>query len=361
VQSAAHSIHYYFKKIKTGDVKESSVTLAPQIVLVDSHVYEFGDQWAAERAAWEKLGAKVSLARSTTEAEIIEAGKDADILIYLGLYTPFTERVLSQLPKCQLITRYGIGMETVDLDAATKYGIVVANAAEYCVPEVADHTMILSLARRVTALDRYVRAGKWAEAMAQVGPITRLSLQTVGIIGLGRIGRHVARNLSNIFGTLLAYDPYVSQEQADAYQVKMVSMDDVLAQSDYVTVHTPLMAQTRGLIGAEQLAKMQPTAFLINTSRGPVVDEAALIDALESKQIAGAALDVFDSEPLAEDSPLRQMDHVILTPHTAAASVQAGIDLRAAVTATVSDVIQGYLPRHILNANVTSRFGLRRR
>jgi D-3-phosphoglycerate dehydrogenase len=135
----------------------------------------------------------------------------------------------------------------------------------------------------------------------------------------------------------------------------------VLAQSDYVSVHTPLMPQTRGLIGAAQLAKMKPTAYLVNTSRGPVVDEAALIAALQAKQIAGAALDVFDPEPLVENSPLRQMDNVILTPHTAAYSEQAIVDLRAAVTQTVSDVIQGYLPRHILNANVVSRFGLRRR
>jgi D-3-phosphoglycerate dehydrogenase len=141
----------------------------------------------------------------------------------------------------------------------------------------------------------------------------------------------------------------------------MVSLDELLAQSDYVSVHTPLMPQTRGLIGTEQLAKMKPSAYLINTSRGPVVDEAALIEALQAKTIAGAALDVFDPEPLVEDSPLRQMDNVVLTPHTAANSVQAITDLRAAVTQTVGDVIQGYLPRHILNAKVESRFGLRRR
>jgi D-3-phosphoglycerate dehydrogenase len=309
------------------------------------------------------LGATVSYARCGTEDEIIEGCQDADILVYVGLYTPFTERVLSQLPKCKLIARYGIGMDSVDLDAATKHGIVVANAAEYCVPEVADHAtaLILSLGRRVPMLDRYMRAGKWAGATTQWGPIVRLSTQTVGFVGFGRIARYAARNMVNIFGKLLAFDPYVTQEQADAYQVKMVSLDELLAQSDYVSVHTPLMPQTRGLIGASELAKMKPTAFLINTSRGPVVDEAALIAALQAKQIAGAALDVFDPEPLADDSPLRHLDNVVLTPHTAAYSEQAVIDLRAAVTTTVSDVIQGYLPRHILNAKVVSRFGLQRR
>jgi D-3-phosphoglycerate dehydrogenase len=335
----------------------------PQIVFVDIRNYDFGDQFAPERKTWEELGATVSMAHCTTEDEIIEQCKDADILVYTGLYTPFTERVLSHLPKCQLIARYGIGMDSVDLAAATKHGIVVSNAAEYCVPEVADHAtaLILSLARRVTMLDRFVREGKWAGATTHTGPIVRLSTQSVGFVGFGRIGRHAARNMGNIFGQLLAYDPFVSQAQADAFGVKIVSLDELLAQADYVSVHTPLMPETRGLIGAAELAKMKKNAFLINTSRGPVVDEAALIDALRNKQIAGAALDVFDPEPLVDDSPLRQMDNVILTPHTAAYSEEAIVDLRASVTQTVSDVIHGYLPRHILNRNVVSRHGLRSR
>lgn len=336
---------------------------SPQVVLVDTHFYGSSDQTAQERAVWEGLGAKVISARCHREEDVIEACRDADILVYFGLYTPFTERVLSQLPKCQLIARYGIGMDSVDLDAATKYGIVVSNAAEYCVPEVADHAtaLILSLARRVTMLDRFVRGGKWAGATAHTGKLVRLSTQSVGFVGFGRIARHAARNMVNMFGSLLAYDPYVSQAQADAYRVKMVALDELLEQADYVSVHTPLMPQTRGLIGAAQLAKMKPTAYLVNTSRGPVIDEAALIAALQAGQIAGAGLDVFDPEPLVDDSPLRQMEQVILTPHTAAYSEDALVDLRAAVTQTVSDVIEGYLPRYILNANVVPRFGLQRR
>ena len=336
---------------------------SPLIVLVDSHIHDFGDQSASERAAWEALGATFKFAQCDTEDDIIAACADADILVYFGLYTPFTERVLSQLPKCSLIARYGIGMDSVDLDAATKYGIVVSNAAEYCVPEVADHAtaLILSLARRVTTLDRFVRAGNWGGVTQHTGPFRRLSAQSVGFVGFGRIARHAANNLVNMFGTLYAYDPYVTQQQADPYQVKMLSLDDLLAQSDYVSVHTPLMPQTRGLIGAAELAKMKPTAYIVNTSRGPVIDEAALIAALEAKQIAGAGLDVFDPEPLVDDSPLRQMDNVILTPHVASSSVEAIDDLRAAVTATVSDVIQGYLPRHIMNSKVTSRHGLSHR
>ena len=339
------------------------MTSGPQILIVDSQFDRSIDKFPRQRAAWEALGATVTLAECTTEDEIIAAGRDADILVYLGLYTPLTENVLSQLPKCQLIARFGIGMDSVDMEAATSQGIVVANAAEYCVPEVADHAtgLILSLARRITMLDRFVRSGNWGGAVEHVGPMPRLSTQAVGLVGFGRIARHVAHNLVNIMGELLAYDPYVSQAQADAYRVRMVSLDELLAQSDYVSVHTPLMPQTRGLIGARQLELMKPTAYLVNTSRGPVVDEAALIAALQAKQIAGAGLDVFDPEPLDEHSLLRSMDNVILTPHMAAYSLQAIEDLHTAVTATVSDVLQGFLPRHVMNASVKPRGGLRRR
>jgi D-3-phosphoglycerate dehydrogenase len=341
----------------------SSSNSNAQVVIIDSQFDFSKDRFAQEVAAWEALGATVTLAESKSEDEVVAAGKDADVLVYLGLYTPFTANVLSQLPKCQLIARFGIGMDSVDLAAATEQGIVVANAAEYCVPEVADHAtaLILSLARRITMMDRYVRGGEWGGAVQHAGPMPRLATQTVGLVGFGRIARHVARNLVNIMGTLVAYDPYVTQAQADASQVRMVSLEELLSVSDYVSIHTPLMPETRGLISGEQLAQMKPTAFLVNTSRGPVVDEAALIAALQAKEIAGAGLDVFDPEPLVDDSPLRQLDNVILTPHLAAYSLQAIEDIHTAVTATVSDVLQGYLPRHVMNLKVISRAGLQRR
>lgn len=341
----------------------SSQNSNPQVVIVDSQFDFSKDRFAQEIAAWEALGATVTLAESRTEDEVIAAGKDADTLVYLGLYTPFTANVLSQLPKCQLIARFGIGMDSVDLAAATEQGIVVANAAEYCVPEVADHAtaLILSLARRITMMDRFVRGGNWGGSVQHAGPMPRLSTQTVGLVGFGRIARHVARNLVNIMGTLVAYDPYVTEAQAEASQVRMVSLEELLSVSDYVSVHTPLMPETRGLIGATQLAQMKPTAYLVNTSRGPVVDEAALIAALQAQQIAGAGLDVFDPEPLVDDSLLRRMDNVILTPHLAAYSLQAIEDIHTAVTATVSDVLQGFLPRYVMNPKVTPRGGLQRR
>lgn len=335
-----------------------------KIVLVDSHLVKWGDEYALERAAWEALGAEFVLAECSTEAQLVEAGHDADILAYGGLYTPFTAAVMAQLPRCQLIARYGIGVDSVDLDAATAQGIVVANAAEYCVPEVADHAtaLILALARRIVWSDRWVRAGKWAGFPAQAGSMPRLSTQSVGLVGFGRIARRVAHNLRAIFGKIIAYDPYVDPAQAEALGVQMVpELDRLLAEADYISVHTPLLPQTRGLIGAAQFAKMKPTAYLINTSRGPVIDEAALVAALQAGTLAGAALDVFDPEPLVDNSPLRTMENVVLTSHIAAYSLQAVEDLRAAVIATICDVIQGVLPRYVMNPSVKPRGGLRPR
>lgn len=334
----------------------------PQVVIVDSQIFNFGDDFARERAAWEAQGATVTLARCVTEDEVIAAAREADVIAYVGLYTPFTANVLAQLPRCRLIARFGIGVDSVDLAAATEQGIVVANAAEFCVPEVADHTcaLLLDLARRITQLDRFVRGGNWAGGAGRFGPVVRLSTQTLGLVGFGRIARQVARNLTYILGPKLAYDPFVSQAQADPYGVRMVELDELLAQADYVSIHTPLLPQTRGLIGAAQLARMKASAYLVNTSRGPVVDEAALIEALRSGQIAGAGLDVFGHEPLADDSPLRTLDNVILTPHTAANSTESTADLRGAVAETVSRVLHDQWPRHVMNPQVTPRRSLAR-
>ena len=329
------------------------------VVAVDAGRYR-RDGLPTERAAWEAAGLTLTIAAAQTEEEIIAAAADADVVTYMGLYTPFTARVLEQLPRCRLVARYGIGVDTVDIDAATRLGIMVSNAAEYCVPEVADHAvaLILSLARRIAYLDRQVRAQRWSETLAATGPVRRLSTQTVGLVGFGRIARRVASNLRPMVGKLLAYDPYVPPTAGAELGVEMVSLERLLAESDYVSVHTPLMASTRGLIGASELARMRPTAYLINTSRGPVVDEAALAAALQAGQIAGAGLDVFDPEPLPADSPLRALENVILTPHVAANSVEAIADLTQSVIHTVLEVMAGRRPPYLLNPTVVPRAGV---
>ncbi|MEX1020866.1 MAG: C-terminal binding protein [Litorilinea sp.] len=334
----------------------SGEKLSGHVVAVDAQCFDILDM-VAERATWEAQGLTLSLAGAQTEDAVIAAAQDADVVTYMGLYTPMTARVLENLPRCGMVMRYGIGIETVDLDAATRLGIVVCNAAEFCVPEVADHTvaLILNQARRIAYLDRQVRAGNWNEVLAASGTVHRLGVQTVGLVGFGRIARRVAQLMQPMVGRIVAYDPYVTAEQGAAAGAEMIDMDALLHQADYVSVHTPLMDTTRGLIGAAQLAKMQPTAFLINTSRGPVVDEAALIAALEARQIAGAALDVFQTEPLAAENPLLRMENVTLTPHTAANSAESLQDLVQTVIHSVEDFFAGRRPPHVVNGAVQPR------
>jgi len=331
-----------------------------RVAIVDGARFR-DDNFAFERARWEPLGFDVSVESCETEDEIIAAAQDADVLLYLGLYTPVTRRVIQALPRCRLIARYGIGMDSVDIPAATEHGIVVANAAEYCVPEVADHAaaLILALARRIAILDRHLHRGEWGGIFDILPRVPRLSTLTLGIVGFGRIGQRVAHNLSAMMGEILAADPYVNAETASEHGAQLVTLDALLARADFVTLHTPLLPATRGLIGASELAQMKPTAYLINTSRGPIIDEAALIEALQNKTIAGAALDVFESEPLAADSPLRTLESVILTPHFAAYSEHALEDLRASVVHTVIDVLQNRWPPFVMNPTVQPRPPLR--
>ncbi len=332
-----------------------------QVVMVDSNSRR--DDFAFERSQWEPLGIGLTVANCTTEAEIIAAAQEADVLAYGGLYTSITARVIEALTRCRLIVRYGIGVEGVDFAAATEHGILVANAAEYCVPEVADHAtaLILALARRIVFLDRHVQRGEWSGGFKVSGPLPRLSTTTLGLVGFGRIARRVAQNMQALVGNIVATDPYVSQEAADALGVELVSLEELLERADFVSVHTPLLSDTQGLIGAAELAHMKPTAYIVNTSRGPVIDETALIEALQQGKIAGAGLDVVEQEPLAADSPLRTLDNVILTPHFAAYSEQAVEDLRASVVQTVSDVLQGKWPLYVMNPKVQPRVALRRR
>jgi D-3-phosphoglycerate dehydrogenase len=333
-----------------------------QVLVVDSRI-DWDDDYAVERARWDPLGIKLILAQCQTEDEIIAAAGEADILVYQGLYTPFTARVMEALPRCQFIIRYGIGVDSVDIPAATGLGVIVGNAAEYCVPEVADHAsaLILALARHVVFHDRTVQAGGWRGGIQVAKEISRLSTLTLGLVGLGRIGRQVARKMAPFFGTIITHDPYISQKIASEYGARLVELPELMARSDCVSIHTPLLPSTHHLINASLLALMKPTAFIVNTSRGPVIDQAALVETLKSGQIAGAALDVAEVEPLPPDSPLRGLDNVILTPHIGANSLQAVQDLRASVAHSVAEVAQGYWPPYVLNPTVQPRFPLKKR
>jgi len=268
----------------------------------------------------------------------------------LVCFAKITRPVIEAMTRCKVISRYGIGVDSVDLQAASEHGIIVANVPDYCFEEVSNHTLacLLALNRRIVTQNAWVHAGKWGLPPGDPTP-ARLSKQTVGVVGLGNIGREVARKVQTFGVRVLGHDPFVSAEKAAALGVQLVGLDDLMRQADYVCLHCPLTPETRHLIGAAQLALMKPSAYLINMSRGPVVDQRALAQALAAKQLAGAALDVLEQEPPAADEPLLAMDNVILLPHSASVSDEATVQLRRETARNVVEVLQGRLPRSIVN------------
>jgi D-3-phosphoglycerate dehydrogenase len=227
----------------------------------------------------------------------------------------------------------------------------VANVTDFCIDEVSTQTIgfVIDLGRHTFALHAHVRAGIWGIASPSCGAPLRLEGQTLGIVGLGSLGRAVARKAGCLGLRVLAADPYLRPEQASEVGAELVGLDELLRRSDYVTLHCPLVRETRGLIGAAQLASMKPTAYLINMARGPVVDQESLYRALVERTIAGAALDVLEREPPQPDDPLLRLDNVIITPHTASWSVEAYAQLRRRAAQNVVDVLQGRLPQSVVN------------
>ena len=254
----------------------------------------------------------------------------------------------------EIIARYGIGVDTIDLDAATAAGIIVTNNPTYCIEEVAEHTMalLLSAARKITFYDRQVRAGKWEVPPGK--PIQRLAGGTLGLVGFGNIARQVAIRAAAFGMKVLFFDPFVKDGQFDAPGKKMELLD-MLRQSDFVSVHPPLTPQTRKSINDEAFAAMKPNAVIINCARGPVIDTDALVRALDAKKIAGAALDTTDPEPLPDPHPLRGRENVIINPHAAWYSEQAMVGLQAGAPGEVRRVLSGVWPVNVVNKAVKGK------
>ncbi len=285
--------------------------------------------------------------------EFLPQAKDCDALLntYAG---PITADVMAQMPKCRIIARYGIGVDTIDLDAATQAGIIVTNNPTYCIEEVAEHTMalLLSAARKVAFYDRLVRAGQWAVPPGK--PLFRLSGSTLGLVGFGNIARQVALR-GAAFGMRVLYsDPFVKEGQFDVPGKKM-ELHDMLKAADYVSVHAPLMPQTRKMMNDEAFSRMKPTAVIINCSRGPLIDTDALVRALDARKIAGCALDTTDPEPLPDPHPLRGRDNVIINPHAAWYSEQAMVGLQAGAPNEVRRVLSGEWPVNVVNRAVKGK------
>jgi D-3-phosphoglycerate dehydrogenase / 2-oxoglutarate reductase len=307
----------------------------PVIAVTDSPFHSLDPA----KKALTRLDPEYRMANSVSAADILAVARDADAI--LVTYAKLHRDVLGQLTRCKAIGRFGLGVDNIDLPAAKEFGIAVNYVPDYCLREVSDHAMalLLSLARKVPLANKLVQSGRWE--VPPIVPLRRLEGQVLGLVGFGNIPRTLAPKAKAFGLKVITYDPYVSQEALATTGVESTSFDDLLARSDFISVHAPLQPATRGLMNAKAFAKMKKGAYLINTARGPLIDEAALIAALDSGRLGGAALDVVTTEPLAKDSPLIGRDNVILTPHTAFYSEEALEELQTKCASDVARVLSG--------------------
>jgi len=319
-----------------------------KVVLTD-YVWESLD---VEKKTLEGLADLVPLQTKKPE-EFLAQAADCDALLntYAG---PITAEVMAKMPKCRIIARYGIGVDTIDLDAATQAGIIVTNNPSYCIEEVAEHAMALMLAsaRKVAYYDRQVRAGRWEVPPGK--PLYRIAGSTLGLVGFGNIARQVAVRAASFGMRIVFADPFIDEGQFDVPGRKM-TLNDMLREADFVSLHPPLTPQTRKMISDEAFSHMKPTAVLVNCARGPIVDTAALVRALDAKTIAGCALDTTDPEPLPDPHPLRGRENVILNPHVAWYSEQALVGLQAGAPSEVRRVLSGEWPVNVVNRAVKGK------
>ena len=294
------------------------------------------------KAALARLKPELRMAKSASAEDILTVARDADAI--LVTYAKLPGDLLRQLKRCKVIGRFGLGVDNIDIPTAAELGITVTYVPDYCMQEVSDHAMalLLALARKVPFSNKLVQSGRWE--VPPIVPIRRIAGQTLGLVGFGNIPRAVAPKAKAFGLRVVTHDPYVPQDVLKAAGVEGVSFDKLLEISDFVSIHAPLLPATRGLINADAFAKMKKGALLINTARGPLVDEAALVAALDSGHLGGAALDVVATEPLAKDSKLLGRDNVILTPHTGFYSVEALNELQTKCATDVARVLSGEKP-----------------
>jgi D-3-phosphoglycerate dehydrogenase len=299
-------------------------------------------------AAVKRLEPEIRIAKSTSEADILDVARDADGV--LVTYAKLPGNLLRQLQRCKVIGRFGLGVDNIDVKAAGALNIVVTYVPDYCLQEVSDHAMalVLALARKVPFSNALVQQGRWE--MPAVVPIRRLEGQVLGLVGLGNIPRRVVPKAMAFGFKVVAHDPYVPAAIARELGVELVSFERLLEISDFISVHAPLTAQTRGLFNADAFARMKKGAYVVNTARGPLLDEAALVAALDAGHLGGAALDVVATEPLSKESPLLGRPNVIVTPHTAFYSVEALEELQTKCATDVARVLGGEKPIYPVSA-----------
>ena len=321
-------------------------TASPRIVITECD----HDSFAAEHDLTDPAGAELVLTQSRTAAELVANARDADAI--LVQYAQITADVMDSLPRLRVIGRYGVGVDSVDVAAATRRGIAVCNVPDYGTESVSDHAigMTLACARGIPRRDRGIRAGSFD--LAAVRPLYKTRGRIFGVIGLGLIGTATARKAAGLGYQVIGYDIAADPGAATFHGFPSVSLAELLERSQVVSLHTPLTDVTRAMVGADQLALMRPDAILVNTSRGGVIDTDALVEALRTGSIRGAAIDVHESEPLPAGHPLTTFDSVVLTPHLAWYTEESYDELKRRTVANVLEVCAGRPPRNIVNPEV---------
>ena len=323
-------------------------------VLVTDYAWE---NLEPEREILSKVGADLVIARSGQEEKLAELAKD--VVGILTCWTKVTGKVIRMAKRCKVIGRYGIGVDNIAVEEATAAGIIVTNVPSYCVDEVSDHAMalLLSCARKISFYDRAIKKGRWDLQLGN--KMFRLSGKILGLIGFGKIARAMVPKAKAFGLHVIVFDPYVSKEDAREYGVVLTSFDKLLSNADFISVHVPLTKSTYKLLGEETFRKMKNTAYVINTSRGAVIDTVALVRAVKEDWIAGAGLDVLPQEPPDINDPLLSQGNIVLTPHAAFCSVESLLELQRTAANQVVCILRGEKPEYIVNPEVLDNPKLR--
>ncbi len=310
-----------------------------------------------ERQVLAEIGAELIAAETGDELELLTLAPMMDGI--LTCWKPVREPVIAAAEKCQIIGRCGIGLDNIDVEAATEHGIVVTNVPAYCIDEVSDHAMglLLACARKVSRFNRATRDGIWEQ---NIGPaMYRLRGKTLGVVGFGRIARSIVPKAKGFGLTVNVCSPRTDSALIQEHGAQKVSFPELLTTSDFITIHTPLTPETRYMFSYAEFRAMKPTAYLINTARGGIVDTTALTTALRNAEIAGAGLDVLETEPPEENEELLTLENAIVTPHAAFISEESILDLEVAAATCVAEVLTGKLPESVVNPSVLEQPNLR--
>ena len=316
--------------------------------------------FAYEREALDPLGVELVRVVWENEQQYTEAVKDLDAIM-VGRGVNITPNVVAGLKNVKIVVNGGVGVDRIDLDACTAAGIPVVNVPDVWLNEVADHAilLLLAVARKLRFVSETAHGGRWSQVHAGLPGVPRLQGRTLGLVSFGSIARNVAKRAQAFGMNVIAHDPYVDASVMEGLGVGSRTLEELMRESDFVSAHAPHTAGTHHLLGEAQFALMKPSAIFVNTGRGRVVDEPALIAALQQGKIAAAGLDVLEDEPPDPNNPLLKMDNVLVTPHTAFYSDEAFIESRRRVGQEVAAVLTGKRPRNCVNKDVLDRTGLK--